>query len=120
MHNPVTEIKFQNSLRYWGNPAFSVESLSIQLHFVERCFCLFMMTVIADLCRRLPQFAALSGTSTPQLLPPPPPQNGAIVGTDSVRTKAYLQNSETCSYEKFTLVGLKSSFFVRFTCVIHH
>ena len=26
----------------------------------------------------------------------PPPQNGAIVGTDSLRTKAYLQNSETC------------------------
>ena len=25
-----------------------------------------------------------------------PPQNGAIVRTDSVRTKAYLQNSETC------------------------
>ena len=24
------------------------------------------------------------------------PQNGAIVRTDSVRTKAYLQNSETC------------------------
>ena len=41
----------------------------------------------------LPQFAALSGTSKPQLLPS---QNGAIVRTDSVRTKAYLQNSETC------------------------
>ena len=26
----------------------------------------------------------------------PPPKNGAIVRTDSVRTKAYLQNSETC------------------------
>ena len=26
-----------------------------------------------------------------------PPQNGAIVRTDSVRTKAYLQNSETCT-----------------------
>ena len=25
-----------------------------------------------------------------------PPQNGAIVRMDSVRTKAYLQNSETC------------------------
>ena len=27
---------------------------------------------------------------------PPPPQNGANVHTDSVRTKACLQNSETC------------------------
>ena len=26
----------------------------------------------------------------------PPPKNGAIVRTDSVCTKAYLQNSETC------------------------
>ena len=43
----------------------------------------------------LPQFAALSGTSTPQLLPPPPP-NGTIVHTDSVRMKANIQNSETC------------------------
>ena len=25
-----------------------------------------------------------------------PPRNGAIVRTNSVRTKAYLQNSETC------------------------
>ena len=38
----------------------------------------------------LPQFAALSGTSMPQILPPP--QNGAIVRTDSVRTNGYLQN----------------------------
>ena len=45
-----------------------------------------------DFYPNLPQFAALSGTSTPQLLPP---QNGAIVRTYSVRTKAYLQNSET-------------------------
>ena len=35
-----------------------------------------------------------------------PPQNGAIVRMDSVRTKAYLQNSETILYDKFTLVGL--------------
>ena len=41
----------------------------------------------------LPQFAALSRTSTPQILPPP--QNGAIVRTDSVRTIGYLQNFKT-------------------------
>ena len=46
--------------------------------------------------KQLVKFATVCGvewTSTPQRLPP---QNGAIVRTDSVRTKAYLQNSETC------------------------
>ena len=41
-------------------------------------------------------------------------QNGAIVRTDSVRTKAYLQNSETCMrnlhWEVFDLQKMQEKF----------